>query len=317
MNRKKLIQWNFRRVFRIRRNHKDVLFVHLFHNKKDLLSLYNALNNSNYTDENELYINTLDDLIYISVKNDVSFIIGNYINLYEHQSSFCPNMPIRGLIYLARLYKAYIDLNGLNIHGTKLVRLPKPRYVIFYNGTEEHKDVEELRLSDAFDGDGSCLEFIATMYNINYGHNQALMTQCKILSDYAYFVARVRYYSDMGYPTEKAVDLACVECIEKDILKEFLLKNRSEVVNMFLVDYKPSLQRKMDREEGREEGRTEGRMEGLIEGRTEGHTEGRMEKQTQIVKNMLARNMPDEDIIALTECTQEFIDKLRNSKTAT
>ena len=64
---------------------------------------------------------------------------------------------------------------------------------------------------------------------------------------------------------------------------------------MFLVDYKPSLQRKMDREEGREEG--------LAEGLTL--------KQTQIVKNMLARNIPDEDIISLTECTQEFIDKLR------
>ena len=65
---KKLFEWNFRRLFRIRRNHKDVLFVRLFRDKKNLLSLYNALNSSHYTDENDLYINTLDDLIYISVK---------------------------------------------------------------------------------------------------------------------------------------------------------------------------------------------------------------------------------------------------------
>lgn len=299
MSRKKLLQWSFRRIFRIRRNHKDVMFIRLFHDKKNLLSLYNALNKSHYTNEEDLYINTLDALIYISVKNDVSFIIGNYLNLYEHQSSFCPNMPVRGLIYLARLYKAYIDMNGLNIYGTKLVKLPKPRYVIFYNGTTEHEDVEELRLSDAFDGDDSCLELVALMYNINFGHNRELMEQCKILSDYAYFVSRVRCYSDKGYSIEKAVDLACAECIEEDVLKEFLLKNRSEVVGMFLVDYKPSLQRKMDREEGREIGREEGRKEGCEE------------NQTRIVKNMIARGMKDEDIIALTECSQELIDQLR------
>lgn len=287
MNRKKLHQWDFRRLFRIRRNHKDILFIRLFHDKKNLLSLYNALNRSHYTNEDDLYINTLDDLIYISVKNDVSFIIGSYINLYEHQSSFCPNMPVRGLIYLARLYKAYIDMNELNIYGTELIKLPKPRYVIFYNGTAEHEDKEELRLSDAFDGDASCLELVATMYNINYGHNRELMEQCKILSDYAYFVSKARCYSDKGYSIEKAVDLACTECIEKDILKEFLLKNRSEVVSMFLVDYKPSLQRKMDREEGRQE------------------------TQVQIIKNMLAHGMKDEEIIALTGCSQELIHQLR------
>lgn len=272
------------------------------------MSLYNALNDSHYTDESELYINTLDDLIYISVKNDVSFIIGNYMNLYEHQSSFCPNMPVRGLIYLTRLYKAYIDMNGLNIYGTKLIKLPKPRYIIFYNGTEEHEDVEELRLSDAFDGDGSCLELVATMYNINYGHNQELMEQCRMLSDYAYFVSRVRNYNDEGYSVEKAVDLACTECIEKNVLREFLLKNRSEVVSMFLVDYKPSLQRKMDREEGREEGY----RDGLIAGENIGFTKGEIETQTQIVKNMIARGMQDEEMIALTGCSQELIDRLRN-----
>lgn len=303
MSRKKLFSWDFRRLFRIRRNHKDVLFIRLFHDKRNLLSLYNALNKSHYTDENDLYINTLDDLIYISIKNDVSFIIGNYMNLYEHQSSFCPNMPVRGLIYLARLYKAYIDMNGLNVYGTKLIQLPKPKYIIFYNGTEAHEDIEELKLSDAFEGDGSCLELVATMYNINFGHNRELMEQCKILSDYAYFISRVRCYGEKGYLIEKAADLACAECIEKDILREFLLKNRSEVVSMFLVDYKPLLQRKMDREEGY--------RDGLTDGKNIGFTKGEAETQAQIVKNMLAHDMKDEDIIVLTGCSQELIDQLR------
>ena len=117
------------------------------------------------------------------------------------------------------------------------------------------------------------------------------------------------YYNEKGHSIEKAVDIACVECIEKDVLREFLMKNRSEVVGMFLVDYKPSLQRKMDREEAREEGRQEGYQAGISAGENIGFTEA----QTQIVKNMLARGMSDEEIIALTECTREFVEQLHEN----
>lgn len=262
MRKRKLFVRGFHKKLRTRRNYKDTLFVRLFHRKKDLLSLYNALNGSSYTNEDDLYINTLDDLIYVGVKNDISFIIGNHLNLYEHESTFCPNMPIRGLIYLAKLYKAYIDMNGLNIYGTKLLTLPKPQYVIFYNGTSEHEDREELRLSDAFGGDCSCLELIAVMYNINFGHNKELMAQCRILSDYSYFVSRVRSYHKIGYSLEESVDNACAECLEKGILHDFLSKNRSEVMDMFMVDYNPSLQREFDREEGYQDGMADGLKKG-------------------------------------------------------
>ncbi len=242
MKRKKIFSWNLHNAFRIRRNHKDVLFVRLFQNKKDLLALYNAL-------------------------------------------------------------KKY---------GTKLVTFPKPRYVIFYNGTEAHEDVEEFKLSDAFGGDDSCLELKATMYNINFGHNKKLMEQCKALSDYAYFISRIRYYNtEKSYSIEQAVDTACMECIKKDILRNFLLKNRSEVMDMFMIDYHPSLLRKMDREDGYEDGFADGKSAGLSEGESVGFTKGELEKQKQIVKNMICHGMTDKEIMTLTDCPQELIDDLR------
>jgi hypothetical protein len=161
--------------FRIRRNYKDRLFIQLFHDRKVLLELYNALNDTDYTDPEELIITTIGEAIYLGMKNDCSFIIGNYLNLYEHQSTFCPNMPIRGLFYIADIYQAYIAVMDLNMYGTSRIKLPTPKYVVFYNGEEEHEDVEYLHLSDAFEEEGSCLEFTATMYNINMGHNASIV----------------------------------------------------------------------------------------------------------------------------------------------
>ena len=136
---------------KLNRKYKDTLFRKVFNNKKDLLSLYNALNNTEHMDESLITINTIEDAIYIGYKNDISFIINSELNLYEHQSSVNPNMPVRGLIYFAELYKGYIDQNNLLIYNERLVKLPFPRYVVFYNGTEDEPEEQELRLSDSFE----------------------------------------------------------------------------------------------------------------------------------------------------------------------
>ena len=135
---------------KLNRKFKDTLFRKVFNNKRDLLSLYNALNNTEHTDESLITINTIEDAIYIGYKNDISFIINSELNLYEHQSSVNPNMPVRGLIYFAELYKGYIEQNNLLIYNERLVKLPFPRYVVFYNGTEDEPEEQELRLSDSF-----------------------------------------------------------------------------------------------------------------------------------------------------------------------
>ncbi|MBQ9984341.1 MAG: hypothetical protein IJP29_07100 [Lachnospiraceae bacterium] len=226
-----------RNLLRARHNFKDRLFIKLFHDKNELLSLYNALNGSNYSDPNLLEITTLSDMVYIGIKNDCSFIIGNYLNLYEHQSTINPNMPIRGLNYFSTIYRNYIQTNDLNIYGSVLVKLPTPRYIVFYNGEQELPDKSEIRLSEAFLEKDGCLECIATVININLGHNEDLMKSCNTLLQYAQFVAKVREYYSLGYTHRSAINNAVEYCIEHDILRGFLLKNRNEVNYMFETDY--------------------------------------------------------------------------------
>lgn len=198
------------------------------------------------------------------------------LNLYEHQSTYNPNMPVRGLIYFARIYEAYIKENKLSIYGKTLVRLPEPRYVIFYNGRDDEPDWQELRLSDAFkkenkvDGGTAkkpALECIAVMLNINYGHNKELLDKCKRLHDYAYFVSEVNKNTAEGHPYEEAVSLAMEQCEKNDILADILGKHRSEVLNLLLNEFDVKSYENWIRNESREEGRAEGRGEGILLGK--------------------------------------------------
>ena len=184
VKRNKGIIYQLRRI-RFNRNHNHSLFVKIFHDKKLLLQLYNAVNGSDYTNVDDLIITTLDDVVYMGYKNDCSFIIGTHLNLYEHQSTYCPNMPLRGFLYLADILQSFIEYNEYNIYGHKLIKLPTPQYIVFYNGTEDFPDKKELYLSDAFESDDSCLEFKAIMININLGHNKELMGKCRVLEEYA------------------------------------------------------------------------------------------------------------------------------------
>ena len=225
------------RWFHINRNHKDRLFIRLFHDPAALLELYNAVNHSNYTNPDDLIITTMEDAVYLGMKNDCSFLIGNYLNLYEHQSTFNPNMPLRGFLYFASALQGYLAMNNINLYGESLVKIPTPNYIVFYNGMGVYEDQLELRLSDAFENSGGCMEFTAIMLNINLGHNKELMEQCRLLKEYATFIAQIRAYQMKGYSTEEAVEIACEYCIEHDVLKEFLLKNWNEVRMLILTEY--------------------------------------------------------------------------------
>ncbi len=240
MNIRKLKKRNAKRQYehRVNRKYKDSLFRKIFSDRKDLLDLYNALNGTQYTDEEELTVTTLEDVIYISIKNDVSFLLGGTMNLYEHQSSYNPNMPIRGLLYLARLYQNYIDDCEINVFSPVLKHLPSPKFIVFYNGSRDEPDQKLLRLTDAFAEEGtpeeSCLECCATMLNINYGHNYELMEKCRRLEEYSVFVAEVRKALEEGGDQRQAVDDAIDICIEKGVLRDILIKERAAIMNMVL-----------------------------------------------------------------------------------
>ena len=253
-----LRKWNINRLWRrlrINRKYKDRLFQKVFERKEDLLTLYNAINHTSYSNPDDLEIITLDDVIYLSMKNDLSFIVSAALNLYEHQSTFNANMPIRGLMYFARLYESYIKKNKLDIYNYRLVDLPEPQYIVFYNGRDNQPDERILKLSDAFRSKNPepALECRARMININLGHNQKLMESCKRLWDYSYFIAEVNQNLDKGYGLETAIKKAMDECIKKGVLSDILEKNKSEVFHMLLTEYDEKQHLKNVYQEGREE----------------------------------------------------------------
>lgn len=257
----------------INRNYKDSLFRMIFNNKKDLLDLYNAVNGTDYTNVDDLIIYTLEDAIYISYKNDVSFLLDDILNLYEHQSTLNPNMPVRGLLYFARSYEAYIEQNHLDIYSSVLQELPLPQYIVFYNGTTDEPERQQLELKDAFPvypGKEPCLNCTVTMLNINYGHNRELMDRCQKLKEYALFIHYIRMNVKNNLSLEDAIQVSIETCIDQHILEDFLIKNRAEVKMMVLSSFNQENHDRILKEASKKEGIEEGIKEGLKEGIAQG-----------------------------------------------
>ena len=244
--------------------YKDTVFRMLFSDKKNLLSLYNALNGKDYRDPDLLEIVTLDNAIYMGVKNDLAFILDCNMFLWEHQSTYNPNIPLRDLIYIAKEYQKYVKQKKISLYSTRQQKLPAPRFIVFYNGKSEVGEKFEHRLSDAyenFSGEPE-LELKVTVLNINEGHNQKLMEQCQILKEYACFVARVRKHQKT-LPVEAAVEQAVKECIQEGILREFLLKNRAEVIEMSIFEYNQKEEEELIRREEKDIGKEIGKEIGI------------------------------------------------------
>ena len=280
------------------RKYKDSLFRLLFgreENKPNLLDLYNALNNSNYTNIDDLTINTIDDVIYMKMKNDVSFILDNQMVLLEHQSTYNPNMPLRGFLYFARLYEGIVNLSK-NIYYPKLIKIPTPQYIVLYNGTDRRIGNKKiLRLSDAFEkpGQSNGYEWTATMIDINYGENKELLLKCKKLGEYSYFVESVRKHYSINNNFPVAVDEAVKECIDKGILADFLKKHIAEVRTVLLTEFDEERDYKIIAEGYKELWKEEGRKD--------------------IIKTMLSNGATKETILKLTGITELEFDNIMNS----
>ena len=307
----------------VNRNYKDRLFRLVFQKKKDLLQLYNAVNGTEYTNEEDLVTNTLEDVVYLHMKNDLSFLFGGYQNVYEHQSTFNPNMPLRGFLYIGQLFQGLIDSGELDLYGSKLAMLPAPQYVVFYNGTQEQPDRMELKLSSAFGplDKKAGVECTAVMLNINLGHNRKLMEKCRVLKEYSIFVAEVRKGTAEGYPLKEAIERAVDRCIEENILKDILTKNRAEVTNVVLTEYDEERhianEKKLSREEGRREGIREGKREGIRKGKREGMEEGQILKLISIVRKKTHKGQSpleiSEDLLESQELINEIYTILKNN----
>lgn len=253
--------------YKVNEQYKDRLFCFIFGNekyKKYALSLYNALNGVNYQNANELEIVTLKDVIYIRMHNDVAVMLSGDLEVWEHQSTVNPNMPLRGMMYFARLYERYLVVNRLNRYASTQIMIPTPKYTVFYNGEETYPAKEEIYLSDAFlneDKSGK-YEWTATVINLNHGDNRKRLKGCEILWEYMDFVLRVR---KLGKKKEKvsAVDEAVREQIQcGGELAEILLEHRAEVVDMLLTEFNEEEFISAMQEVGMKKGREEGLIEG-------------------------------------------------------
>ncbi|SHJ83747.1 hypothetical protein, partial [Hespellia stercorisuis] len=238
-----------------------------------------------------LEINTLENAVYLNMKNDLSFVIHTELSLYEHQSTYNPNLPIRDLFYVAKVYQGMTK--DMNLYGSHQIEIPTPRFIAFYNGIEKQPERKELRLSDAFRRQGGkskeekagsisekildagaeaadnreeSLELKVLMININPGYNEELMKGCKTLREYTAYVDKVRTY-EKRMSLEDAVEKAIDECIKESILEEFLTKYRAEAKDVSIFEYDEEKHMQQEREEwekrGEERGEKRGRKQGI------------------------------------------------------
>ena len=290
------------------RNYRDTLFRMLYRNKVRLLSLFNAVNGTHYDNPDDLTITTLEGVLYLGMKNDVSCIIDMMMQLYEHQSTVNPNMPLRNLFYVSDLLQKYIYEEGLDIYSRKQIKIPTPKFVVFYNGDEEQPERKEILLSKAFSANTgeTNMELVVLQININKGQNEELKAACKTLQEYAEFTERAREHRK-EMELEDAIRTTIDECIRDGILKDFLLKNKAEVYHMCLYEFDVELHERVLREEEREEGRLEGIREGRLAGQQEGMQNGKKFAK-QVFKAFLSGKTPE----AIAEELNVPVEEVKN-----
>lgn len=270
-------------------HYKDTVFRMLFLDKRRLLGLYNAVSGRSYTDSEKLRIVLLESAVYMGMRNDVAFIIDTRLCLFEHQATVNPNMPLRFLQYVSAEYEKLIVTN--NLHRRGLVKVPNPRFVVFYNGAEKCAERQELRLSTAYEvqEEEPELELRVQVLNINEGFNEELKEACLTLKEYMQYVDRVRGYAE-EMSIDEAVDRAVDECIREGILKDFLLQNKAEVKRMSIFEYNEEDVRQILREEAYKEGLEKGIEDGIVKGIEEGEKSGDLRRLVSLICKKMKKN---------------------------
>jgi hypothetical protein len=277
------------------REYKNSVFTTLFDDADKLLELYSALSGCNYGEGTAIEINTLDDVLFMNLMNDISFTVdGKLVVLIEHQSSISENIPLRLLLYIARVYEKIIDKK--TVYQQKLMKIPMPEFVVLYNGKSEFPSEKELRLSDAFmsapgrhEKYGN-LDLTVRILNINLGHNEGIVNRSATLCGYVTFIGRVREGVEKGLDLDHAITEALKYCEEHDILQPFLTSHASEVINMLTTEFNMEDAIAVWKEEGREEGR----VEGIIVGETRGEARGEARGETHVLSLLEAGHSVEE-----------------------
>ena len=259
---------------KINRRYKDRLFYALFgseERKRLTLELYNAINQTDYDNPDDLQLNTIEDVVYMGMKNDVSFLLASDLNMYEQQSTWNPNMPLRCFLYAAHALEKYLrdTRNSSRLLTSTLVKVPTPRLVVLYNGIQENDDTV-LSLSDCFENPGGDIDVIVHVYNINPGHR--LPDCCRPLEDYSRFVSAYRdRITAVG--AEQAANEA-LDSLPEGEVKDYILSQKGEVIDMLLTEYDEEETLKIVAEDARAEGQRKGEAIGMAKGEAIGVAKG-------------------------------------------
>ena len=295
------------------REYKDRLFRMIFKEKGKFLELYNALNGTDYDNPDDLTVTTLENAIYMGMRNDVSYLLYDRLSLYEHQASINPNMPLRNLFYVADIYSTLTK--DANLYGSKLVMLPEPHFVVFYNGIEKLPEQSTLQLADAFPQKSGTpkLNLEVLVLNINAGYNQELMEHCRTLREYMIYVDTVRAYAK-EMPFQEAVDRAISECISTGILADFLSRNQAEVKKVSIYEYDEEKHIRQEGEDAMEEGMMKGMTKGLQMGLQKGIQKGELLYMITQVLKKYSKGLSPEETADMLEEDLSFIQKIYSLK---
>jgi len=289
---------------KINRSHKSSFFTSLFGEKERLLELYNALEGTSYDDPDLIDINTLSDVFFLNRQNDISFTIaGKIVVLIEHQSSINENLPIRLLLYISRVYEKIIDVK--DIYKRDLIKVPRPEFIVLYNGVDKFPDEKVLKLSDAFEELGVSkevlqLELQVRVLNINKGVNPGIERKSETLSGYSEFVFKVREFEGNGFPLEEAIIKAINYCMERNILLDYLREHASEVVNMLYYEFNMEDALAARYAEGEAKGVAIGEAKGVAIGEARGVAIGEA-KERSYIKSLVKQGFSQEELLKKLE----------------
>ncbi len=283
------------------KEYKSDVFSMLLQDKKRAMEIYNAINGTDYDDPELVEMTTLDDKSFsLTVRNDASFILDANLSLYEHQSTYCPNMPLRDLLYFASIIQKQIKAQKRDIYGGRILKIPVPHFVVFYNGKEDAPDQYDLRLSDAFEKETEDpeIELVCHVYNINNGKNVPLLSKCQTLREYMYFVDMVRKNNEISGNLEDAIEKAINQCMEENVLRDFLAQHREEVMHVMTLDY--TFERRLEMQ----------RAEAIEDGERIGKEIGKEEKLSEQIRKKIQKGKPLDQIADELEEVPETIRPL-------
>jgi len=275
------------------RNFKSSVFSLMMQDKVKALNVYNVLGDSHFDNPEDVEIITTDGGISLSVRNDASFIIGTDMNFYEHQSTYNPNMPMRSLIYCTDAIDRRIKEKNENLYGHKQIKIPTPRFVVFYNGREKRPAVEKMYLSSAYMGEkkNPDLELSCTVYNLNAPENKELLEKSEVLYGYTFFINRVNANKENGMELEQAIDEAINTCTRENILQDFFRTYKNEVRRIMALDFTFERQIELTKMEYYQDGFAAGKAEGEARGEAKGMERGEKNGQLQNMISLTVRKL--------------------------